>query len=112
MAEDVGNTRDPQRVRLAHMIDSRWRNRMEFADVRAEIKAFLTGKWQRERDYRTEASRSSPPARTNAELHSRMPVVLGGRQFDHPGHGPVCGSRDPHDPRSLRRRRLGAVKGL
>src|SRR5688572_18123329 len=51
-AEDGWNTRDPQRVALAYTEDSRWRNRSEFLDGRAEIIAFLTRKWQRELDYR------------------------------------------------------------
>jgi len=46
------NTRDPQRVALAYTTDSRWRNRAEFLQGRAEIQAFLTRKWQRELDYR------------------------------------------------------------
>ena len=41
MAEDVWNTRDPQRVAPAYTIDSRWRNRAEFLHGRAAIEAFL-----------------------------------------------------------------------
>jgi uncharacterized protein len=52
MAEDAWNTRDPQRVALAYTQDSRWRNRAEFLNGRAEIEAFLTRKWRRELDYR------------------------------------------------------------
>jgi uncharacterized protein len=52
MAEDAWNTRDPQRVALAYTTDSRWWNRAEFIQDRAEIEAFLTRKWQRELDYR------------------------------------------------------------
>ena len=52
MAEDAWNTRDPVRVSLAYTEDSRWRNRAEFPVGRAEIVAFLTRKWARERDYR------------------------------------------------------------
>jgi uncharacterized protein len=52
MAEDAWNTRDPARVALAYTVDSRWRNRAEFLQGRAEIEAFLTRKWQRELDYR------------------------------------------------------------
>jgi nuclear transport factor 2 (NTF2) superfamily protein len=52
MAEDAWNTRDPQRVSLAYTKDSRWRNRAEFLQGRAEIEAFLTRKWRRELDYR------------------------------------------------------------
>lgn len=52
MAEDAWNSRDPERVALAYTPDSRWRNRAEFVNGRAEIVAFLTRKWQRELDYR------------------------------------------------------------
>ncbi|SOE52025.1 Uncharacterized conserved protein, transport factor 2 (NTF2) superfamily [Caballeronia arationis] len=52
LAEDGWNTRDPERVSLAYSIDSRWRNRAEFANGRTEIVALLTRKWQRELDYR------------------------------------------------------------
>ena len=52
MAEDGWNSRDPHRVLLAYTNDSRWRNRAEFINGRAEIVAFLTRKWNRELDYR------------------------------------------------------------
>jgi len=52
MAEDGWNSRDPQRVSLAYTEDSRWRNRAEFPVGRAEIVAFLTRKWVKEREYR------------------------------------------------------------
>ncbi len=52
MAEDAWNSRDPARVALAYSPDSRWRNRAEFLQGRAEIEAFLTRKWNRELDYR------------------------------------------------------------
>jgi nuclear transport factor 2 (NTF2) superfamily protein len=52
MAEDAWNSRDPQRVSLGYTEDSRWRNRSEFINGRAEIVAFLTRKWHRELDYR------------------------------------------------------------
>jgi len=52
LAEDGWNTRDPHRVSFAYTVDSRWRNRAEFATGRAEIVAFLTRKWTRELDYR------------------------------------------------------------
>jgi nuclear transport factor 2 (NTF2) superfamily protein len=50
-AEDAWNSRDPERVSLAYSEDSEWRNRDTFLRGRAEIVAFLTAKWQRERDY-------------------------------------------------------------
>jgi uncharacterized protein len=52
LAEDGWNTRDPARVALAYSLDSKWRNRAEFANGRDAIVAFLTRKWQRELDYR------------------------------------------------------------
>lgn len=52
MAEDGWNSRDPERVALAYTPDSRWRNRHEFPRGREQIRAFLTGKWQREHEYR------------------------------------------------------------
>jgi hypothetical protein len=52
LAEDAWNTRDPERVSLAYTVDSRWRNRTEFFAGREAIVAFLTRKWERERDYR------------------------------------------------------------
>lgn len=52
MAEDGWNGRDPNKVALAYSVDSRWRNRSEFINGRAEIVAFLSRKWARELDYR------------------------------------------------------------
>ena len=52
LAEDGWNTRDPEKVSLAYTIDSRWRNRAEFANRREQIVALLTRKWTRELDYR------------------------------------------------------------
>lgn len=52
MAEDGWNSRDPQRVSLVYTEDSKWRNRSEFINGRAEIVAFLTRKWSSELDYR------------------------------------------------------------
>ena len=51
LAEDGWNTRDPKRVALAYSEDTRWRNRAEFANGRAEVEAFLTRKLTRELDY-------------------------------------------------------------
>lgn len=52
LAEDAWNSRDPERVSLAYTPDSRWRNRSEFVNGRAEIIAFLTRKWSKELEYR------------------------------------------------------------
>ena len=51
-AEDGWNTRDPEKVSLAYTVDSRWRNRAEFVQGRADIQALLTRKWNKELDYR------------------------------------------------------------
>ena len=52
LAEDAWNTRDRDRVALAYTEDSQWRNRDEFLEGRAAIRAFLERKWKRELDYR------------------------------------------------------------
>lgn len=51
-AENAWNTRDPDRVVLAYTVDSAWRNRDEFFQGRAQIRAFLRRKWQKELEYR------------------------------------------------------------
>ncbi|WP_018683749.1 nuclear transport factor 2 family protein [Actinokineospora enzanensis] len=50
-AEDLWNTRDPERVALAYTPDAVWRNRDRFLSGRAEIVRFLREKWGKERDY-------------------------------------------------------------
>jgi nuclear transport factor 2 (NTF2) superfamily protein len=52
LAEDGWNSRDPVRCAQAYTPDSRWRNRAEFINGRADIEAFLTRKWAKELDYR------------------------------------------------------------
>jgi nuclear transport factor 2 (NTF2) superfamily protein len=52
LAEDGWNSRNPAKVALAYTEDSRWRNRAEFVNGRAEIVAFLTRKWAHELEYR------------------------------------------------------------
>lgn len=51
-AENAWNSRCPASVSLAYTSDSRWRNRSDFFSGRAAIEAFLTGKWEREQNYR------------------------------------------------------------
>ena len=51
-AEDGWNSRDPVKVSLAYTPDSIWRNRSEFLRGREQIVAFLTRKWEHEREYR------------------------------------------------------------
>nr|WP_268821730.1 nuclear transport factor 2 family protein [Octadecabacter dasysiphoniae] len=52
MAEDAWNSRDPAKVALAYTPDTRWRNRSEFLNGRAEVEDFLTRKWAAETGYR------------------------------------------------------------
>jgi nuclear transport factor 2 (NTF2) superfamily protein len=52
IAEDLWNTRDPERVAAAYTEDTVWRNRIEFLTGRAAVVAFLQRKWQRELDYK------------------------------------------------------------
>jgi hypothetical protein len=52
LAEDLWNTKDPERVAAAYTEDTQWRNRTEFLQGRAAIVDFLRRKWDRELDYR------------------------------------------------------------
>jgi len=52
LAEDNWNSRDPERVSLAYTENSEWRNRDIFLTGRDAIKEFLSGKWDREEEYR------------------------------------------------------------
>ena len=52
MAEDAWNSKDPVKVSKAYTIDSEWRNRNVFINGREQIVTFLTGKWEKELDYR------------------------------------------------------------
>ena len=52
LIEDAWNSRDPERLAHGYSEDSRWRNRAEFLNGRAEVTAFLKRKWSRELDYR------------------------------------------------------------
>lgn len=52
MAENAWNSRDPDIVTPAYTGDSVWRNRAEFLTGHKEIHAFLTRKWDKEREYR------------------------------------------------------------
>ncbi|MBY8976785.1 nuclear transport factor 2 family protein [Rhodobacteraceae bacterium NNCM2] len=52
LAEDAWNSREPEKVALAYTPDSQWRNRSDFPRGRDQIVAFLTRKWQSEREYR------------------------------------------------------------
>ena len=52
LAEDGWNTRDAAKVALAYTLDTKWRNRVDFASGRDEAQAFLERKWRKELDYR------------------------------------------------------------
>lgn len=52
LAEDLWNTRDPERVALAYTPGTQWRNRTEFLSGRDEVIEFLCRKWNRELDYK------------------------------------------------------------
>ncbi|MBC8166483.1 MAG: DUF1348 family protein, partial [Bryobacteraceae bacterium] len=52
MAEDLWNTRDPERVAAAYTEDSQWRNRTEFFQGRTAIVEFLWRKWNKELSYK------------------------------------------------------------
>lgn len=52
LAEDAWNTRNPEKVSLAYTPDTVWRNRAEFISGRESVVKFLTGKWEKELEYR------------------------------------------------------------
>jgi uncharacterized protein len=52
VAQDLWNSRDPERVAAAYTEDSQWRNRAEFFCGRPAIVEFLRRKWNKELDYR------------------------------------------------------------
>lgn len=52
LAEDGWNSRDAAKVALAYSEDTKWRNRSHFVTNREEAQAFLTGKWEKEQEYR------------------------------------------------------------
>jgi nuclear transport factor 2 (NTF2) superfamily protein len=52
LAEELWNSRDPERVALAYTEDTVWRNRTEFLTGRTAVVEFLTRKWNTELDYK------------------------------------------------------------
>ncbi|CAL1711052.1 unnamed protein product [Somion occarium] len=52
MAQDLWNTRDPEKVVLAYNSDTIWRNRDQFMRGHEEVKEFLRKKWEKENGYR------------------------------------------------------------
>lgn len=51
-AENAWNLQMPEKIALAYSSDSKWRNRNEFLQGRAEITEFLQRKWAKELQYR------------------------------------------------------------
>lgn len=51
-AEDAWNTKDPEKVSLAYSENTKWRNRSEFIEGRANVRLFLRRKWSTELDYK------------------------------------------------------------
>lgn len=52
LAEDGWNSRDAEKVSLAYSLDTKWRNRAEFATNREEARNCLECKWKKELEYR------------------------------------------------------------
>jgi len=52
LAEDGCNSRDAAKAALAYSLNTKWRNRSEFANNRDEAEAFLARKWKKEHEYR------------------------------------------------------------
>lgn len=51
LAQDLWNTKNPEKVALAYTEDTVWRNRDEFLTGREAITAFLKRKWEKELGY-------------------------------------------------------------
>lgn len=52
LAEDAWNSQDPEKVSKAYTVDTEWRNRSQFVNGRKAVVAFLTEKWQKEKNYK------------------------------------------------------------
>lgn len=52
IAEDAWNNKNPEKIATAYSLDSQWRNRDQFVKGRDAIIQFLTGKWDKELEYR------------------------------------------------------------
>ena len=52
IAEDAWNNKSPENIATAYSLDSQWRNRDQFVKGRDEIIKFLSGKWDKELEYR------------------------------------------------------------
>lgn len=51
-AEDLWNSKNPQKIALAYTPDCKWRNRNEFIQGREAIEQLLTRKWNKEFNYK------------------------------------------------------------
>jgi len=51
-AEDLWNTRNPEKVAEAYTVDTQWRNRSEFLRGREAVREFLRRKWNKELGYK------------------------------------------------------------
>ncbi|WP_396637642.1 DUF1348 family protein [Maribacter sp. R77961] len=51
-AEDAWNSKNHKNISEAYSVDSEWRNRDTFVNGREEIVDFLTGKWEKELNYK------------------------------------------------------------
>ena len=52
IAENAWNMRNPAKIAMAYTPDTKWRNRSEFLNGRADVEAFLERKWAKETGYR------------------------------------------------------------
>lgn len=52
LAEDAWNSQDPEKVAKAYTVDTEWRNRSQFINGRKEVIAFLSDKWEKEKNYK------------------------------------------------------------
>ncbi len=52
LAQDAWNSQDPERISKAYTVDSEWRNRDQFVNGREAIVKFLSGKWEKELNYK------------------------------------------------------------
>ncbi|WP_316844124.1 nuclear transport factor 2 family protein [Pedobacter psychrodurus] len=52
LAEDAWNSQDPVKVSLAYTENTEWRNRSAFINGREAVVEFLSGKWEKELQYK------------------------------------------------------------
>ncbi|KAK3644430.1 hypothetical protein LTR56_009682 [Elasticomyces elasticus] len=52
MAQDLWNTQNPENVAKAYTANTIWRNRDRFLSGQADITAFLSQKWEKEKSYK------------------------------------------------------------